>query len=96
MNAIAKLLTDAVLHSTLRLIINEISVLEDFDCQTLAKYLRCMLQAILPLDDNLVMQVVNQAIQVGREGNQVCFVSLSSQKFIVAKCKGDQISSIQF
>lgn len=60
-----------VLYATLRLIINEIFELEDFDIQKLAKYLRCMFQAILPLDDSLALQVIDQALQIAREGGQV-------------------------
>lgn len=55
----------------MRLIINEIFALDEFDNQQLAKYIRCMFQAILPLDDNLALQVVDQALKVAREGSQV-------------------------
>lgn len=55
----------------MRAIINQIFELEDFDNQRLAKYVRCMFQAILPLDDNLALQVVDQALQIAREGSQV-------------------------
>lgn len=55
----------------MRLIINEIFSLEQFDNQRLAKYIRCMFQAILPLNDNLALQVVEQAVQIAREGSQV-------------------------
>lgn len=61
----------AVIYATLRLIINEIFELENFDSQRLAKYLRCMFQAILPLDDGLTLEVVDQALQIAREGGQV-------------------------
>ncbi|KPM36312.1 hypothetical protein AK830_g10246 [Neonectria ditissima] len=60
-----------VLYATMRLIINQIFELEDFDNQRLAKYIRCMFQAILPLDDNLALEVVDQALQVAREGSQM-------------------------
>ncbi|KAH7153095.1 meiosis protein SPO22/ZIP4 like-domain-containing protein [Dactylonectria macrodidyma] len=60
-----------VLYATMRVIINQIFELEDFDNQSLAKYVRCMFQAILPLDDNLALQVVDQALQIAREGNQM-------------------------
>ncbi|KAJ4261598.1 sporulation-specific protein 22 [Fusarium torreyae] len=60
-----------VLYGTMRLIINEIFSLEGFDNQRLAKYVRCMFQAILPLDDSLALQVVEQAIQIAREGSQM-------------------------
>ncbi|KAH7181876.1 meiosis protein SPO22/ZIP4 like-domain-containing protein [Fusarium sp. MPI-SDFR-AT-0072] len=60
-----------VVYGTMRLIINEIFSLEQFDNQQLAKYMRCMFQAILPLDDNLAFQVVEQAVQIAREGSQM-------------------------
>ncbi|KAF5630454.1 transcription factor [Fusarium tjaetaba] len=60
-----------VVYGTMRLIINEIFLLEQFDNQQLAKYMRCMFQAILPLDDNLAFQVVGQAVQIAREGSQM-------------------------
>ncbi|KAF5548040.1 transcription factor [Fusarium phyllophilum] len=60
-----------IVYGTMRLIINEIFSLEQFDNQQLAKYMRCMFQAILPLDDNLAFQVVEQAVQIAREGSQM-------------------------
>ncbi|KAH8714206.1 meiosis protein SPO22/ZIP4 like-domain-containing protein [Ilyonectria robusta] len=60
-----------VLYATMRAIINQIFELEDFDNQRLAKYVRCMFQAILPLDDSLALQVVDQALQIAREGSQM-------------------------
>ncbi|KAF7547940.1 hypothetical protein G7Z17_g7379 [Cylindrodendrum hubeiense] len=60
-----------VLYVTMRIIINQIFELENFDNQRLAKYVRCMFQAILPLDDNLALQVVDQALQIAREGSQM-------------------------
>lgn len=64
-------LIPVVVYGTMRLIINEIFSLGQFDNQQLAKYMRCMFQAILPLDDNLAFQVVEQAVQIAREGSQV-------------------------
>ncbi|KAF4502049.1 transcription factor [Fusarium agapanthi] len=61
----------SVVYGAMRLIINEIFSLEQFDNQQLAKYMRCMFQAILPLDDNLAFQVVEQAVQIAREGRQM-------------------------
>lgn len=55
----------------MRLIINEIFALEKFDNEKLAKYIRCMFQAILPLDDALALQLVEQALQIARESSQV-------------------------
>ncbi|KAH7250591.1 meiosis protein SPO22/ZIP4 like-domain-containing protein [Fusarium solani] len=60
-----------VVYTNLRLIINEIFALEQFDNQRLAKYLRCMFQAVLPLDDSLALQVVEQALEIARECNQM-------------------------
>lgn len=59
------------LFSTMRLIINEVFELEQFDHEKLAKYIRCMFQAILGLDDAAALQLVDQAIQVAREGKGV-------------------------
>ncbi|KAF9771923.1 hypothetical protein IL306_010392 [Fusarium sp. DS 682] len=50
---------------------SEASGNEQFDNQRLAKYMRCMFQAILPLDDNLAFQVVEQSVQIAREGSQM-------------------------
>ncbi|CEF73710.1 hypothetical protein FGSG_01563 [Fusarium graminearum PH-1] len=60
-----------VVYGTMRLIINEIYLLEGFDNERLAKYIRCLFKAILPLDDRLALQVVEQAVKVAREGSQV-------------------------
>ncbi|POR34574.1 Uncharacterized protein TPAR_05222 [Tolypocladium paradoxum] len=59
-----------VVYATMRLIINEIFELENFDNEKLARYIRCMFQAILPLDDALALQLVDQALQIAREGHQ--------------------------
>ncbi|PTB63793.1 SPO22-domain-containing protein [Trichoderma citrinoviride] len=58
------------LFSTMRLIINEMYELKQFDYEKLAKYIRCMFQAILGLDDTCALQLVDQAIQIAREGNE--------------------------
>ncbi|RSL67251.1 hypothetical protein CEP54_003324 [Fusarium duplospermum] len=60
-----------VVYTNMRLIINEIFALEQFDNQRLAKYLRCMFQAVLPLDDNLSLQVLGQALEIARECSQM-------------------------
>ncbi|GKU11490.1 unnamed protein product [Fusarium langsethiae] len=60
-----------VLYGTMRLIINEIYLLEGFDNKRLTKYIRCLFKAILPLDDRLALQVVEQAVKLAREGSQV-------------------------
>ncbi|RMJ11073.1 hypothetical protein BHE90_011318 [Fusarium euwallaceae] len=60
-----------VVYTNMRLIINEIFALEQFDTQRLAKYIRCMFQAVLPLDDTLALQVVEQALQIARECSQM-------------------------
>ncbi|RSL67820.1 hypothetical protein CEP53_002853 [Fusarium sp. AF-6] len=60
-----------VVYTNMRLIINEIFALEQFDTQRLAKYIRCMFQAVLPLDDTLALQVVEQALQIACECSQM-------------------------
>ncbi|PNP45998.1 hypothetical protein THARTR1_10832 [Trichoderma harzianum] len=54
----------------MRLLINEIFELDKFDYEKLAKYIRCMFQAILGLDDSATLQLVDQAIQIAREGKE--------------------------
>jgi hypothetical protein len=61
----------SALFSTMRLIINEMFELQHFDYEKLAKYIRCMFQAILGLDDDAALQLVDQAIQIAREGKEV-------------------------
>lgn len=63
----------------MRLIINQIFELEQFDNRRLAKYIRCIFQAMLPMDDTLALQVVEQALQIAREGNQVRSFSLQTK-----------------
>ncbi|KAL7808306.1 SPO22 domain-containing protein [Trichoderma aethiopicum] len=58
------------LFSTMRLIINEMFELQHFDYEKLAKYIRCMFQAILGLDDASALQLIDQAIQIAREGKE--------------------------
>ncbi|KAL3606795.1 sporulation-specific protein 22 [Fusarium poae] len=60
-----------VVYGAMRLIINEIYLLEGFDNTRLAKYIRCLFKAILPLNDGLALQVVEQAVKLAREGSQV-------------------------
>ncbi|CAI6098659.1 unnamed protein product [Clonostachys chloroleuca] len=60
-----------VMFSTMRLIVNGIFVLEDFDTQRLGKYLRCIFQVILPLDDTLALQLLGETSYIAREGSQV-------------------------
>ncbi|KAM0422754.1 hypothetical protein ACHAPD_001217 [Fusarium lateritium] len=60
-----------VVYGAMRLIINEIYLLEGFDNTRLAKYIRCLFKAILPLDGGLALQVVEQAVKLAREGSQV-------------------------
>ncbi|KAH6608155.1 hypothetical protein Trco_004468 [Trichoderma cornu-damae] len=60
-----------VMFSTMRLITNEIFELEEFDYEKLAKYIRCMFQAILGVDDSSALQLVDQALQIAHEGKQV-------------------------
>ncbi|KAM0493479.1 hypothetical protein ACHAPB_008443 [Verticillium nonalfalfae] len=54
------------LYSALRQIINEIWNLERFDPATLAKYIRCLFQAVLPLESELGRQILQEAISKAR------------------------------
>ncbi|KAH6613486.1 meiosis protein SPO22/ZIP4 like-domain-containing protein [Chaetomium tenue] len=58
---------DDALYSTMRKIVNEIWVLENFDAVKLAKYTRCLFQATLPLDDALAMRLLDEACDKARE-----------------------------
>ena len=62
-----------VMFSTMQLIINEIFELEKFDYEKLMKYIRCMFQVILGTDDNSALQLVDQALQIAGEANEVRF-----------------------
>ncbi|KAJ6439499.1 TPR-like protein [Purpureocillium lavendulum] len=62
---------DIVLYAAMRLIVNEIFELENFDGPRLAKYMRCIFQAVLPLDDGLALQLLDQALQLAREAAQM-------------------------
>ena len=55
----------------MRSLIDEIFVLENFNNQKLAKYLRCLFHLMMPLDDGMSLQLVDQAIRVAQEGAQV-------------------------
>ncbi|EEY19690.1 conserved hypothetical protein [Verticillium alfalfae VaMs.102] len=54
------------LYSALRQIINEIWNLERFDPARLAKYIRCLFQAVLPLESELGRQILQEAISKAR------------------------------
>ncbi|KAM0464297.1 hypothetical protein ACHAPV_002851 [Trichoderma viride] len=60
-----------VMFSTMQLIINEIFELEKFDYEKLMKYIRCMFQVIMGTDDNSALQLIDQALQIAGEANQI-------------------------
>jgi hypothetical protein len=64
------------LYSTMRKIVNEIWVLENFDAVKLAKYTRCLFQATLPLDDTLAMRLLDEACDKARELRDVSHICL--------------------
>lgn len=55
------------MYTTLRLIINQIFKMENFDGRKLAKYIRCLFQATLPLDDSLALQLLTEALDIARQ-----------------------------
>jgi hypothetical protein len=61
------------MFSTMQLIINEVFELEKFDYEKLLKYIRCMFQVILETDDISALQLIDQALQIVGEANEVCF-----------------------
>lgn len=58
------------MQNVIRCIINEIFEVEQFDCAKLAKYIRCVFQALLPSNDNASMVLLDQALQVAQEGRE--------------------------
>ncbi|KAL7969957.1 meiosis protein SPO22/ZIP4 like domain-containing protein [Trichoderma sp. SZMC 28014] len=60
-----------VMFSTMQLIINEIFELEKFDYEKLMKYIRCMFQVILGTDDVSALQLIDQALQIAGEANEI-------------------------
>lgn len=61
-----------VKSSMLKSIINEVFTVENFKSDRLAQYLRCMVQALLPMaDDGPAREILDQAIQVAEEAKQV-------------------------
>lgn len=63
------------MFSTMQLIINEIFELEKFDYEKLMKYIRCMFQVILGTDDVSALQLIDQALQIAGEANEVIHAS---------------------
>jgi hypothetical protein len=59
------------MHSTLRVIINGIYTLENFDSAMLAKYMRCLFQVTLPLDTALALSLVDETLRIIKECRQV-------------------------
>lgn len=45
--------------------------MEHFNSDKLAKYIRCVFQTLLPLDDALAFQMLDHALQVASETKQV-------------------------
>lgn len=62
------------MFSTMRLIIDEIFELDRFDNEKLAKYIRCIYQVILPLDDDNALCLLDEALRLAREGAEVRLV----------------------
>ncbi|KAL7926473.1 meiosis protein SPO22/ZIP4 like domain-containing protein [Trichoderma austrokoningii] len=60
-----------VMFSTMQLIIDEIFELQKFDYEKLMKYIRCMFQVILGTNDVSALQLVDQALQIAGEANQI-------------------------
>ena len=55
------------MFTTLRLITNSIFEIKNFDCAKLAKYIRCLFQATLPMDDGLAFQLLKEALDMARQ-----------------------------
>lgn len=61
----------AELYSTLGIVVNEIWELESMKCDKLAKYTRCMFQAVRLLDAESGQKVILQAIGVAKSAKEV-------------------------
>lgn len=59
------------LYATMRIIINEIWTLENFTVEKLAKYMRCLFQATLPLDDGLALGLMDEFCEWTCEASKV-------------------------
>lgn len=57
----------------MRILVNEIWLLESFDAVKLAKYTRCLFQATLPLDDGLALNLLDEACGKARQLREVSF-----------------------
>lgn len=66
-----KRLTAAVMFATMRLIIDRIFSLGDFDSAQLSKYIRCLFQTVLAVDDQLAAQLLDQAIEINAKAAEV-------------------------
>ena len=73
-----------MLYSTLRRIVNEIWLLERFEVDKLAKYMRCLLQTTLASDADLPLRVVEEVIHLAREASQVCLGTVEA--YFAAGC----------
>lgn len=59
------------LYAAMRIIINEIWTLEQFMVEKLAKYMRCLFQATLPLDDDLGLGLMDEFCEWTCEASKV-------------------------
>lgn len=64
-----------VLYGTLRKIINHIFLLEQFDNEKLAKYLRCLLKATLSSDPDYPLRVMDDICRLVKQCASVSYVS---------------------
>lgn len=64
-------LTAAVMFGTMRLIIDQIFSLEHFDSAQLSKHIRCLFQMVLAVDDQLAVQLLDQAIGINARAAEV-------------------------
>lgn len=80
----------------MRLIINDIFTLEQFDNEKLGKYIRCMFQAILPLDEVLALQLLDEAAGLARDGAQVSHPKHSLNHTFVSSNGSSSFTQIVF
>lgn len=61
------------MYSTMRIIIDKIFALEMFDSEMMCKYIRCIYQVALPLEDDMAFQVLEDALKLARDSAKVCY-----------------------
>ncbi|PKS07050.1 hypothetical protein jhhlp_005647 [Lomentospora prolificans] len=65
----AKGIPPQALFSTMRAIINQLCAIQGFGVERVAKYIRCLFQAVLPLEGSMAFQLADEALHLVREAS---------------------------